>query len=425
MVFEEKQNLKINYMKIQTYLSLSLAAVFLMSCDPKNSTAQTTENPEEASNTPVETERANTNYKPAFKGQTRIAGVKTTTAYQVDKLAESLNKPWAVIPLPDGRLLITEKAGKMQIYDETGLRVKTIEGFPEVDDRGQGGLLDVALDPDFQNNQMIYWSFSEKQSDGKNLMAVAKGKLNEAAGKVENVTVIFRATPSLESTLHFGSRLIFDKDENLFVSTGERSELPGRVQAQDLKSGLGKIFKMTKDGAPAPGNPFIGQEGVVEQIYSFGHRNPQGLDIHPVTGELWETEFGPRGGDELNLVKAGKDYGWPTITYGIEYAGDKIGNPAIQQKEGMEQPIYYWDPVLSPSGMSFYKGNAIPEWENNLFIGGLSSQHIARLVIENNKVVGEERLLADENQRFRDIAYHDGMLYAVTDQGNLYRIKKK
>jgi len=425
MVFEEKQNLKINYMKIQTYLSLSLAAVFLMSCDPKNSTAQTTENPEEASNTPVETERANTNYKPAFKGQTRIAGVKTTTAYQVDKLAESLNKPWAVIPLPDGRLLITEKAGKMQIYDETGLRVKTIEGFPEVDDRGQGGLLDVALDPDFQNNQMIYWSFSEKQSDGKNLMAVAKGKLNEAAGKVENVTVIFRATPSLESTLHFGSRLIFDKDENLFVSTGERSELPGRVQAQDLKSGLGKIFKMTKDGAPAPGNPFIGQEGVVEQIYSFGHRNPQGLDIHPVTGELWETEFGPRGGDELNLVKAGKDYGWPTITYGIEYAGDKIGNPAIQQKEGMEQPIYYWDPVLSPSGISFYKGNAIPEWENNLFIGGLSSQHIARLVIENNKVVGEERLLADENQRFRDIAYHDGMLYAVTDQGNLYRIKKK
>src|SRR5690606_5720649 len=146
---------------------------------------------------------------------------------------------------------------------------------------------------------------------------------------------------------------------------------------------------------------------------------------HPVTGQLWETEFGPRGGDELNLVKAGKDYGWPTITYGIEYAGDKIGNPAIQQKEGMEQPIYYWDPVLSPSGMSFYKGNAIPEWENNLFIGGLSSQHIARLVIENNKVVGEERLLADENQRFRDIAYHDGMLYAVTDQGNLYRIKKK
>lgn len=412
-------------MKIQTYLSLSLAAVFLMSCDPKNSTAQTTENPEEASNAPVETERANTNYKPAFEGQTRIAGVKTTTAYQVDKLAESLNKPWAVIPLPDGRLLITEKVGKMQIYDETGLRVKTIEGFPEVDDRGQGGLLDVALDPDFQNNQMIYWSFSEKQSDGKNLMAVAKGKLNEVNGKVENVTVIFRATPSLESTLHFGSRLIFDKDENLFVSTGERSELPGRVQAQDLKSGLGKIFKMTKDGAPAPGNPFIGQEGVVEQIYSFGHRNPQGLDIHPVTGELWETEFGPRGGDELNLVKAGKDYGWPTITYGIEYAGGKIGNPAIQQKEGMEQPIYYWDPVLSPSGMSFYKGNAIPEWENNLFIGGLSSQHIARIVIENNKVVGEERLLADENQRFRDIAYHDGMLYAVTDQGNLYRIKKK
>src|SRR5690606_17908284 len=186
-------------MKIQTYLSVSLVAVFLMSCDPKNSTAQTTENPEEASNAPVETKPANTNYKPAFEGQTRIAGVKTTTAYQVDKLAENLDKPWAVIPLPDGRLLITEKAGKVQIYDETGVRVKTIEGFPEVDDRGQGGLLDVALDPDFQNNQMIFWSFSEKQADGKNLMAVAKGKLNEAVGKVENVKVIFCATPSLKS----------------------------------------------------------------------------------------------------------------------------------------------------------------------------------------------------------------------------------
>ncbi len=398
--------------------------LIIISCNSKNSTPQTsTQNLGELP--PVETEAPNSNYKPAFDGQTRIKGVKTQTPYQVDKLASSLHKPWAVIPLPDGRLLITEKAGKMQIYDGTGLKVKTIEGFPEVDDRGQGGLLDVALDPDFQNNQMIYWSFSEKQPDGKNLMAVAKGKLNEAVGKIENPNVIFRAIPAMDSSLHYGSRLIFDKDGYLFVSTGERSIIEGRVQAQDLKSGLGKLFKITKDGNPAPGNPFTNQKDAVPQIYSFGHRNVQSLDIHPETGDLWEAEFGPRGGDELNRIEKGKDYGWPTITYGIEYSGEPIGQPIVQQKEGMEQPVYYWDPVISPSGMSFYKGDAIPEWENNLFIGCLSGQHIARIVIENNKVVGEERLLEDKNQRFRDIAYFDGMLFAVTDQGNLYRIKKK
>lgn len=398
---------------------------YLMSCKSGNPSAQITNGNDADSLAPVETERGNTAYKPAFQGQTRIAAVKTKTPYQVDKLASSLTKPWAIIPLPDGRLLITEKAGVMQIFDETGLKTKTIEGLPKVDDRGQGGLLDVALDPDFATNQMIYWSFSEPQADKKNLMAVAKGKLNETSGKVEDVKVIFRATPAMDATLHYGSRLVFDNEGHLFVSTGERSIIEGRVQAQDLKSGLGKIFKMTKEGEAAPGNPFIGQEAVLPQIYAYGIRNAQGLDIHPETGDLWETEFGPRGGDELNIIEAGKDYGWPTITYGIEYGGAEIGTPPIQQKEGMEQPVYYWDPVLSPSGMSFYKGDAIPEWKNNLFIGGLSSQHIARIVIDGNKVVGEERLLVDEKQRFRDVAYHDGMLYAVTDQGNLYRIKAK
>lgn len=398
---------------------------YLMSCKSGNPSAQTTNGKDADSLAPVETERGNTAYKPAFEGQTRIPAVKTKTPYQVDKLASSLTKPWAIIPLPDGRLLITEKAGLMQIFDETGLKTKTIEGLPKVDDRGQGGLLDVALDPDFATNQTIYWSFSEPQADKKNLMAVAKGKLNETSGKVEDVKVIFRATPAMDATLHYGSRLVFDNEGHLFVSTGERSIIEGRVQAQDLKSGLGKIFKMTKEGEAAPGNPFIGKEGVLPQIYAYGIRNAQGLDIHPETGDLWETEFGPRGGDELNIIEAGKDYGWPTITYGIEYGGEEIGTPPIQQKEGMEQPIYYWDPVLSPSGMSFYKGDAIPEWKNNLFIGGLSSQHIARIVLEGNKVVGEERLLVDEKQRFRDVAYHDGMLYAVTDQGNLYRIKAK
>lgn len=418
-------NSKSNYMKIQNALSLGLAVAFLVSCNPTNSTAQTKDNPDQPNNAPVETKKPETDYKPAFQGQTRVAGVKTSTALQVDKLATDLKKPWAVIPFADGRLLITEKGGNMQIYDGNGKVVKKIEGFPAVDDRGQGGLLDVALDPDFANNQMIYWSYAEKQSDGKNLMAVAKGKLNETSGKVENVTVIFRATPSLESTKHYGSRLVFDKDGHLFVSTGERSELPGRVQAQDLKSGLGKIFKITKDGKPAPGNPFLDNKDAMPEIYAYGIRNAQGLDIHPTTGELWESEMGPKGGDEINIIKAGKDYGWPTITYGVEYSGKEIGTPPLQQKEGMEQPVYYWDPVLSPGGIVFYKGNAIPEWENNLFIGGLSSQHIARIVIKDNKVIGEERLLEEENERFRDVAYHDGMLYAVTDSGKLYRIKKK
>ncbi len=372
----------------------------------------------------VETGPANSDYKPAFAGQTRIAGVKTTTPYKVEKIAEKLERPWAVIPLPDGRLLITSKKGYMEIHDSNGSLVKKITGFPAVDDGGQGGMLDVALDPGFTGNGIIYWSYAEKY-DGGNLTAVAKGKLNEAAGTVENPVVIFRATPALKKTNnHFGSRLIFDKDGNLFVSAGERSILEGRAKAQLLEAGPGKVFKITPDGKPAPGNPFIGKSGAMPEIYAYGLRNPQGLDINPVTGDLWETEFGPRGGDEVNIIEAGKNYGWPVITYGIEYKGDKIGD-SIQQKEGMEQPRYYWDPVISPSGISFYKGNAIPEWENNLFVSSLSGMHIDRLVIENNKITGEERLLVDQKERFRDVAYYEGMLYAVTDGGSLYRISKK
>lgn len=372
---------------------------------------------------PVEIQKANSDYKPAFAGQTRIAGVKTTTPYKVEKIAQSLGNPWAVVPMTDGRLLITIKSGYMEIHTATGELVKKITGFPPVDDNGQGGLLDVALDPDFATNKTIYWSFSEKNPPG-NLTAVAKGQLNETAGTIDNPIVIFRAKPALNSGAHFGSRLIFDKDGNLFVSAGERSIPEGRAQAQLLTAGLGKVFKITPDGKAAPGNPFINQAGAMPQIYAYGIRNPQGLDINPATGELWEVEFGPRGGDEVNIIHSGKNYGWPTITYGIEYSGEKVGE-GIQQKEGMEQPVYYWDPVVSPSGISFYKGNAIPEWENNLFIGGLSSMHIVRLVIKDNKVVGEERLLEDKKERFRDVAYDNGMLYTVTDAGNLYRISKQ
>jgi glucose/arabinose dehydrogenase len=412
---------------MQQFISMLISCFFLLTiskgCSNNNASPTTNNDLVKDQLPPVETKKPNTSYKPAFIGQTRIGGTKTVTPYKVEKIAEKLGNPWAVIPLPDGRLLITLKGGSMQIHTGDGVLVKKITGFPAVDAGGQGGMLDVALDPSFAKNKTIYWSYAEKYGSG-NLMAVAKGQLNEAAGKIDNPIVIFRATPALNGGLHFGSRLVFDKSGNLFVSTGERSNLEGRVQAQLLNSGLGKIFKITKDGKAAPGNPFVNNTKAMPEIYAYGIRNAQSLDLHPVTGELWEAEFGPRGGDELNIIKPGKNYGWPVITYGIEYGGEKIGE-AIQQKAGMEQPVYYWDPVLSPSGMVFYTGNAIPEWKNNLFICGLSSQHIARLVITNNKVVGEERLLTDKNERFRDVAYINGLLYAVSDNGKLYRISKK
>ena len=375
---------------------------------------------------PVETRETNTDYQPAFEGQTRVAGVKTTTPYTVELVTEDLRSPWGAAALPDGRLLVTEKAGMMRIVDvDTGQVSEAIVGLPEVDDRGQGGLLGLTLAPDFETSRMVYWTFSERVSDG-NHTAVAKGRLADNEGRFENVEVIYRVTPTYDGKLHYGGRVVFDEKGDLFVSIGERSDKEIRVKAQDLQSSLGTIIHITTAGEPVSDNPFINQADALPEIYSYGHRNPQGLAFHPVTGELWSGEFGPRGGDELNLIKPGNNYGWPVITYGIEYMGAPIGDPVIQQKEGMEQPVYYWDPVLSPSGMTFYTGTNIPEWENNLFMGGLNSDHIARLVIEDNRVVGEERLLADKGERFRDVIQgNDGALYTITDAGNLYKIDKK
>lgn len=373
---------------------------------------------------PVETKEPNTLYKPAFEGQTRIGGVKTATAYEGKVLNSDLKSPWGITTLPDGRLLITEKEGTMRIATVSGQLSEPITGIPKVNPSGQGGLLGLCVDPAFAQNRMVYWLFSEQLPAG-NLTAVAKGKLSDDEKKIDAATVIYRAAPAYKGDLHYGGRIIFDKDGNLIISTGERSDTVTRPQAQQLNSGLGKIIRITKEGRPAAGNPFEGKAGARPEIYSYGHRNVQGLAFHPVTGDLWEHEFGPRGGDELNRIEPGKNYGWPTITYGIEYKGNKIGD-SIQQKEGLEQPVYYWDPVVSPSGMTFYNSDSIPEWKNNLFIGGLSSMHIVRLVLENNKVTGEERLLENEKQRFRDITQgSDGALYAITDQGRLYRIYKK
>lgn len=372
----------------------------------------------------VETKAPNSVYKPAFQGQTRIGGVKTKTPFGFKVLTEGLTSPWGIKSLPDGRLIITQKEGTLRIVKANGELSNPIKGLPAVNSDGQGGLLGITIDPAFEKNRMIYWTFSENV-EGGTLTSAGKGKLSADESRIEGATVFYRATPAHKSVRHYGGRIIFDKIGNLFISTGERSDIVTRPQAQSLNSSLGKVIHITTSGKAVAGNPFENKESAKPELYSYGHRNVQGLAFHPVTGELFSNEFGPKGGDEVNHVRAGKNYGWPTITYGIEYSGKTIGD-VIQQKEGMEQPIYYWDPVVSPSGMTFYSGDMIPEWKNNLFIGCLSGMHIARLAIENNKVVGEERLLSEEYQRFRDVTQgKDGALYAITDQGRLYRIFKK
>lgn len=407
-------------------LFIIFASVLLSACG--TSTNGTTDQNETVSpgtgdQSPVETRKPNTDYKPAFAGQTRIAGMQTTEQYKTSVISRDLSSPWGIAALPDGRLLITQKKGTMRIATTSGALGDAITGIPEVNSRGQGGLLGLAIDPGFASNRTVFWAFSENHQGGT-LTAVASGTLSADEKRMENVKVIYRALPAYNGTLHYGGRVLIAPDGNLYVSTGERSDIETRPQAQQLNSALGKVIRISKDGKPATGNPFLNNTAAMPEIYTYGHRNVQGLALHPATGDIWESEMGPRGGDELNLLQAGKNYGWPTITYGIEYSGATIGQ-GITKKDGMEQPVYYWDPVLSPSGMTFYSGKLISEWKNNLFITGLNSNHIARLRIENNKVTGEERILANEGQRFRDITEGiDGALYAVTDGGRLYRISK-
>ena len=400
-----------------------LGLLLVLSCTGNSKTAnqQNETNSENGSLPNPETSDKNSpEYQPVFAGQTRIQGVKTTTPYQVEVINSDLQKPWGIINLPDGRFLITSKTGYLNIVSSDGKATSKVEGLPKVDDKGQGGLLDVALDPDFANNKMIFWSFSEPVPGG-NHTAVAKGKLSADEKTIENPTVIFRATPTYDGDKHYGSRLEFDKDGYLFVSTGERSDLETRPYAQKQDSYLGKILKITKDGKPAPGNPNLA--GWKPEIYSTGHRNPQGMAIDE-KGQIWDAEMGPRGGDEINLIQPGKNYGWGDVTYGIEYSGKKINN-ATTQKTGTEQPVYYWDPSISMSGITFYTGN-ISEWKNNLFLGCLSGEKIIRLVIKDNKVMGEEWLLEDKEDRIRDVLNgNDGNLYAVSDSGKLYKISKK
>ncbi len=409
---------------MKTIINHLLIACFFISFIACSKTVNDNEeNPE--TGPPVETNPPNTNYTPAFTGQTRINGVVTQTPIQATVISSTLAAPWGIVSLPDGRLLVTEKAGTMRIVTPAGVVGSAITtGIPSVNSGGQGGLLGLCIDPQFSSNRMVYWVFSENVTGGT-VTAVAKGRLADNEQSLENTTVIYRANPAANSTLHYGGRILFDATGNLLVSTGERSILATRPLAQSVTTALGKIIRITTSGQAAPGNPSISGAGVLPELYSTGHRNPQGIALHPVSGDLWESEHGPRGGDEINRIQAGANYGWPTITYGIEYSGEPIG-AAIQQQTGMQQPVYYWDPVVSPSGMTFYKGNRVPEWQNNLFIGALSGQHIIRLVIENNRVKGEERLLAGASQRFRDITQGtDNALYAITDQGRLYKIDRQ
>lgn len=380
-----------------------------------NSTAQTAS---------VETKAPNSTYAPAFAGQTRIGAVATKSLYEGKVITTSLKRPWGIAALPDGRFVVTEKEGTIRLVSASGDVSEPLSGVPKVATAGQGGLLGICLDPSFRRNRMVYWAFSEPVGE-ESVTSVAKGKLSADEKSLENVITIYQATPSFKGGNHYGARVLFGKDGSLFLSTGERADITTRPQAQDLSSALGKIIRITTDGKPAVGNPFADKAGARPEVYTYGHRNVQGIAVHPVTGELWDSEFGPRGGDEINRIVPGKNYGWPTITYGLEYRADKVGD-GIQQKEGLEQPVYYWDPVISPSGMTFYSGKGLKEWRNNLFITALSGMHVCRLVIEKNKVTGEERLLSEENQRFRDITEGvDGALYAITDQGRLYRIGKK
>ena len=365
---------------------------------------------------------------PAFEGQARAPERKTDVAFDVVTVAQGLEKPWGLAFLPSGKMLVTEKAGRLRVVSPDGTLSPAVTGLLPVDARNQGGLLEVVLHPQFASNQTIYWCYSEPREGGENNTAVARGKFVDGeAPRVEGAEAIYHQVPSLRSTMHYGCRLVWNRDGTLFVAQGERSVTAGRMQAQQMDSGLGKIARINADGTIPKDNPFVGKEGVRPEIWSSGHRNIQSAALNPATGELWEVEHGTNGGDEINIARKGKDYGWPTIAYGIEYRGGPITG-GITAKEGMEQPIYYWDPVIAPSGMLFYTGDVFPQWKGSLFIGGLRARTLVRLDVKGDRITGEERLLKDLGERIRDVRQGpDGSIYLLTDneKGRLLKLVPK
>ncbi len=339
---------------------------------------------------------------------------------EYEVLTEGLNHPWSLAFLPDGRMLVTERIGRLRIVLPDGrLDPQPVAGLPSIRQYGQGGLLDVALHPDFARNRRVYFSFAERGAGGYGT-AVAFGELN--GHRLENVQVIFRQLPKTAKTYHFGSRLVFDREGHLFITLGDRGD---RMSAQDLSRHAGSLIRIFPDGQVPPDNPFVGRKNARPQIWSYGHRNMQGAALHPATGRLWTHEHGPQGGDELNIPEAGKNYGWPVITYGREYVtGRPIGEGT--HKPGMEQPIYYWVPSIAPSGMAFYTGDRFPAWRGDLFIGSLKFRLLVRVRLDGDKVLHEERMLADALGRIRDVRQGpDGLLYLLTDadNGRLVRLR--
>jgi glucose/arabinose dehydrogenase len=364
--------------------------------------------------------------KPAFPGQTR-APYRPTIPYKVTTLTDKLQKPWSLAFLPTGKILVTEKTGAMRLVDSAGALSAPISGLPPINYIGQVGLLDVALDPNFSANHRIFFSFSEPVGENDSNIAIAHAVLDEQALKLSDVTVIFRAKPAMPKQAlasNAGGRIAIAKDGTLFAVIGDRSKSPPWTVAQRLDVHLGKIIHITLDGAPAPDNPFLGQAGALPEIWTLGHRSEEGLAFDSL-GRLWENEHGPRGGDELNLVEAGKNYGWPLINHGLDYPGKVIGDGQTE-KEGLEQPRYYWDPVIAPSGLAFYDGSLFPEWKGSVFIGALRGQMLDRLTISGTSVVDEEPLLVDLHARIRDVRIGpEGAVYVLTDDTRLLKLTPK
>ncbi len=356
---------------------------------------------------------------------TKTRGEDTTFAssagqLEVQTVASGLVHPWSLAFLPDGKMLVTERPGRMRIVTVEGQLSPPLKGVPEAWASGQGGLLDVITDKAFAQNKTIHFCFSERTSGGGRT-AVARAKLNDGDGRLDEVKIIFRQDGPLSSGNHYGCRIVQADDGNLFVTLGEHFSY--RNEAQNLGNHLGKLIRITPDGAAPPDNPFVGRDGAKPEIWSLGHRNEQGLAINPASGEPWEIEHGPRGGDEVNIIAKGKNYGWPVIGYGIDYSGAKIHETTA--KDGMEQPIKYWVPSIAPSGMAFYTGKLFPKWNGSLFTGALAGKMLVRLSLNGNTVTGEERLLQNLYERIRDVRQGpDGALWLLTDNpaGRILRV---
>lgn len=330
---------------------------------------------------------------------------------RIQTIAEGLSHPWGVAILPDGHMLVTERPGRLRLVAPDGRVSEPLSGVPQVFAQSQGGLLDVVLEPEFATSRMVYLSYAEP-GDGGAGTAVARGRLNAAQTALENVQVIFRQQPKISGGGHFGSRIVFARDGAVFVTTGERVRFD---PAQDLGSHLGKIIRINRDGSVPRDNPFVGRGGALPEIWASGIRNSQGAALHPETGALWEVEHGPRGGDELNIIEPGKNYGWPLVSWGVHYNGQDIPDPPT--RPDFVQPIHQWTPVISPSGMAFYTAEAFPGWRGSLLVGGLTAQAVTRLTLDGSRITGTERIPI--GARVRDVRQGpDGAVYVLTDASN-------